>query len=243
MAAVLTCGPEAALSDSSGAALLGIVKPRPGPIHITAPTKRTRPGIVSHRRDLGEADITRHLGIPVIAVVPTLVDLATELSRDSLEAAISEADKRGLTDPERLRVALERFSGRPGVATLRETLDRRTFRLTDSRLERLFLPIAQRAGLPTPETRRRQSGFRVDFYWPELGLIVETDGLRYHRTPVQQARDRLRDQTHMAAGFIPLRFTYEQIRYEPAHVEATLRAVVARIRQDSRHVEAELPRA
>jgi very-short-patch-repair endonuclease len=242
MAAVLACGRGAALSHSSAGALWAVVKPRPGAIHITAPTKRTRPGIVVHRRELGEADITRHLGIPVIAVVPTLIDLATELSRDSLEAAISEADKRDLIDPERLREGLEQFPGRPGVAVLRQTIDRRTFRLTDSALERLFLPIARRAGLAVPQTRRYAGGFRVDFYWPELRLIVETDGLRYHRTPAQQARDRLRDQSHTAAGLIPLRFTHEQIRYEPAHVEATLRAVVARIRQDSRHAEAELPR-
>jgi very-short-patch-repair endonuclease len=112
---------------------------------------------------------------------------------------------------------------------LRRTLDRHTFRPTDSWLERRFLPIARRAGLSVPETRRYKNEARVDFYWPDLGLIVETDGLRYHRTPAQQAKDRLRDQRHAAAGLFPLRFTYEQIRSEPAHVEQTLRAVAARL--------------
>ena len=46
-----------------------------------------------------------------------------------------------------------------------------------------------RAGLPKPLTQQWLHGFRVDFYWPELGLVVETDGLRYHRTAAQQARD------------------------------------------------------
>jgi very-short-patch-repair endonuclease len=59
-------------------------------------------------------------------------------------------------------------------------------------------------------------------------LIVETDGLRYHRTPSQQARDRLRDQTHTAAGLTPLRFTHGQIRYEPKSVQVTLEAVARR---------------
>lgn len=71
--------------------------------------------------------------------------------------------------------------------------------------------------------------FRVDFYWPELGLVVETDGLRYHRTPAQQARDRLRDQAHTAAGLTPLRFTHAQIAFEPAWVRATLAAVGRRL--------------
>jgi len=232
MAAVLACGPDAALSHRSAAALWAIGPRHAGAIEVCVPSHvvRTRPRIVVHRRQLAEAEVTRHLGIPVIAVVPTLVDLATTLSRDSLEAAISEADKRDLTDPEALRAALDQFPGRPGVGILRRTLDRRTFQVTDSWLERRFLPIARRAGLGRPETRRYENEARVDFYWPALGLIVETDGLRYHRTPAQQARDRLRDQRHMVAGLTPLRFTYEQIRYEPEHVQAILEAVVARLR-------------
>jgi very-short-patch-repair endonuclease len=110
----------------------------------------------------------------------------------------------------------------------RELLDRRTFRLTDSELERRLLPIVRRVGLPPPETGAEVNGFRVDFYWPDLGLVVETDGLRYHRTPAQQARDRLRDQMHLAAGTTPLRFTHAQVRFEPEHVEGTLTSVTHR---------------
>jgi very-short-patch-repair endonuclease len=73
------------------------------------------------------------------------------------------------------------------------------------------------------------NGFVVDFYWPDLGLVVETDGLRYHRTPAQQARDRLRDQVHLAAGMTPLRFTHAQVRFEPEYVERILASVVCRL--------------
>jgi very-short-patch-repair endonuclease len=113
---------------------------------------------------------------------------------------------------------------------LREVLDRRTFTLTDSELERRFLPIVRRTGLSLPRTGHHLNGFKVDFYWPDLGLVVETDGLRYHRTPAQQSRDRLRDQAHAAAGLTPLRFTHAQVRYEPRHVQATLEAVARRLR-------------
>jgi very-short-patch-repair endonuclease len=97
-------------------------------------------------------------------------------------------------------------------------------RCTDSELERCFLPIARRAGLSLPETGAYVNGFKVDFNWPELGLVVETDGLRYHRTPAQQTRDRIRDQAHVAAGLTPLRFTRAQVRFEPGYVKATLSA-------------------
>jgi very-short-patch-repair endonuclease len=109
-------------------------------------------------------------------------------------------------------------------------LDRNTFVITDTKLERRFLPIARRAGLPRPQTQRHVNGFRVDFYWPELGLVVETDGLRYHRTAVQQSRDRVRDQAHMAAGLTCVRFTHAQVRFQPGRVEATLSAVAGRLR-------------
>jgi very-short-patch-repair endonuclease len=158
----------------------------------------------------------------------TLVDLAGIDDR-RLERAVNEADRLGLIDPSALRAALEAYRGRHGARRLRELLDRRTFRLTDSELERFFLPLAAQVGLPLPLTRQQVNGFRVDFFWPELRLVVETDGLRYHRTPAEQARDRVRDQTHLAAGFTPLRFTHEQVRYEAGYVRETLRDVARRL--------------
>jgi len=89
--------------------------------------------------------------------------------------------------------------------------------------------IARRAGLPA-RTRRRVNDFRVDFHWYELGLVVETDGLRNHRIPAQQASDRERDQAHAAAGLTALRFTHAQVAYQPDRVEQVLVAVVERLR-------------
>jgi very-short-patch-repair endonuclease len=108
-------------------------------------------------------------------------------------------------------------------------LDRRTFQLTDSELERRFLRLVRRARLPAPLTQQRVNGFRVDFYWPELRLIVETDGLRYHRTASQQAKDRRRDQQLVAAGFTVLRFTHAQVSFDGGAVVATLCAVADRV--------------
>ena len=108
------------------------------------------------------------------------------------------------------------------MKTLAKLLDKRTFRLSDDELERLFRPIAAAAGVPVELTKAWVNGFEVDFHWPRLGLVVETDGLRYHRTPAEQARDRLRDQTHTAAGLTPLRFTHYQVKYEAKYVQAIL---------------------
>ncbi len=230
LAAVLACGADAVLSHGSAAELWGIRRRADGPIQVTAPTERLRPGLRVHRRKLGRRDTTVRHGIPVTTPARTLVDIAPYLPADDLERAINEADRLDLIDPERLRESLDDLTGTRGVAKLRALLDRRTFTLTDSGLERRFKPIARAAGLPEPLTQQWVNGFRVDFYWPRLGLVVETDGLRYHRTPAQQARAHVRDQTHLASGLQPLRFTHAQVAYDRPHVEATLRGIAARLR-------------
>lgn len=236
MAAVLGAGPEAAISNGSAAELWGIAPQAAGPVEVAVPVSsgRRRAGVRVHRRPrLSGADVTVREGIPVTSVVLTLVDMAGRIGPRPLERMVNEADRLDLVHPEELRSALEHYRGRRGVARLRALLDRRTFRLTDSELERRFLPLVESAGLAMPLTRQHVNGFRVDFYWPSIGLIVETDGLRHHRTAAQQARDRRRDQAHAAAGMTPLRFTHAQVRFEPGHVRTTLRSVAQRLRERS----------
>jgi len=236
MAAVLSCGAVAAgLSHDSAAALWGIGAESPGRIEISvrATSYPRGPGVRVHRRpSLKQDDLDTCDRIPVTSVVRTLLDLGTRLDPPKLERAINEADRLNLIDPEALSIALDAYPGQPGVGRLRNIVDGRTFRLTDSELERRFLRVVSEASLPVPLTRQHLNGFRVDFFWPDLGLVVETDGLRYHRTPAQQARDRVRDQAHLAAGLTPLRFTHAQVRYEPNYVRATLLAVVLRLRTE-----------
>jgi len=236
MAAVLACD-GAVLSHSSAAALWRIGPEKRGVVELSLPSlsRRRRPGLEIHQRPaLLHRDLTIEFGIPVTTVVQTLLDLTPRLDRAGVERMINEADKYNLVNPPQLRRALDERPGQKGVALLRHILDRRTFRLTKEELERRFLPLASRAGLPVPLTGQWVNEFEVDFYWPDLGLVVETDGLRYHRTPAEQARDRLRDQAHTAAGLTQLRFTHEQVRYEPEHVLSVLRAVAARLDQSSR---------
>jgi very-short-patch-repair endonuclease len=230
-AALLSCGPSSVLSHRSAAALWGFHPDDRALTDLTVSTtaRRRRPGVVVHHRALAPGERTVHQGVPVTTVARTLLDLATKVRGNRLERAINEADKLDLIDPDTLRVSLDGYAGRAGVTALRTVLDRYSFRLTDSDLERRFLAIVRRTDLPLPDTGSRLSGFKVDFHWPALGLVVETDGLRYHRTVGQQMRDRLRDQAHAAAGLTTLRFTHFQVRYEPRHVQSTLLTVARRL--------------
>ncbi len=234
MAAVLGCGSGAVLSYGSAAALWGVERERRGAIEVSVPvsTPRRHGRVLVHRRPgLRSTEVTVRNGIPVTSLVRTLIDIASQLGRGDLERAVNEADRLGLIDPQTLFEVLDRHPGKRGVGALRGLLGERAFRLTDSELERRFLRLVAETGLPMPLTQQRLNGFRVDFLWPSLKLVVETDGLTYHRTPAQQGRDRLRDQAHLTAGYTPLRFTHAQVRFEAGYVRFTLLAVVNRLRR------------
>jgi hypothetical protein len=228
MAAVLACGDEAMLSHRSAAELWGIGYEERNRIDVTVRRKREirRRGLkVRSRRSLDSQSAVVRFGIPVTNPVQTLIDLATELNILRLERAVNEADKLDLVDPETLRAALDAYVGMPGVKALRTMLDRHTFRLSDSDLEIFFRPLALAAGLPLPLTKHRVLGYEVDFWFPDHGLVVETDGLRYHRTASQQARAAKRDQKHTASGLRVLRFTHWQIAHAADEVTGVLRQI------------------
>jgi len=170
----------------------------------------------------------------VTSPIQTLVDLATELEAIPLERAVNDADKRGWVDPEALREELDLYNGQPEVRSLRQLLDKLFFRLSDSDLEIYFRRIVKAAQLPTPLSKQKVNRFEVDFFWPDLGLVVETDGLRYHRTPSAQTRDARRDRAHVMAGMSPLRFTHYEVRYEPRLVVKALASTLTMLRRRNR---------
>ena len=166
-------------------------------------------------------------GIPVTGPIATLTDLAASAPTAEVEAAVNEADHWNLIDPESLRVGLDLLPRRPGTKRLRTLLDRATHVLTTSQLERRLLPIIEEAGLPPPESQRQLWAHRVDFLWPRLDLVVETDSLKYHRTAFKQDADKRRDNANMRRRLTTLRFTHGHISFEPEYVRAELTATAA----------------
>jgi hypothetical protein len=238
MTAVLVGGEGAALSHRSAAALWELGTEQPGTTDISVPrhTKLSRSGIrVRSRPALSAAEIVSRQGIPVTDIVRTLIDFAAESALATVERAVNEADKRDHITPDALRLSLIEHAGEVGVRPLRQLLDKYSFRLSDSDLEVFFRPIAMAAGLPPPMTKQIVNGYEVDFFWAGLGLVVETDGLRYHRTPATQARDARRDRTHVLAGMAPLRFTHYEIKYEGHRVREALERAARLLREREQH--------
>jgi very-short-patch-repair endonuclease len=236
-AATLACGPQCALDGESGLALWDVRSNERKAIEMAIPEWHSHrlPGI-KVRRVRGLGDHTTQIdGIPVLSLPLLFVQLARQVRSGTLEAAITEADKLDLMHVEELRREIDALRGRPGVATLRTLIDRATFRYSDSELERAMRPIIRAAGLPEPEMGVRVNGWKVDFHWPHLDFVIETDGGRFHRTPFQQSRDRRRDQAHTLAGTTHLRFTHPQIRWERPYVEGAIRKVAKRLMASVEH--------
>jgi len=222
-AATLACGADAQLCRRSAADLWRIRPQRGGPIDVAVPSGvlRRRSGIRLHRRaDLGPTRLVR--GIPVSDPVSVLVDLASELTEEEVEDAVNEADRLDLIRTAHLRDALDELPPRPGTGRLKAILDAQTFSRAQNALERRFLALVRDADLPAPTTQRRLGRHRVDFFWPDQGLVVETDSLRHHRTAAEQATDIGRDQAHVRSGLRALRFTHSQVFHRPDHVRAVL---------------------
>lgn len=97
---------------------------------------------------------------------------------------------------------------------------------TRSDLERDFLGLCRRFGLPMPEVNVRIGPHLVDFLWRERKLVVETDGYFHHRGRAAFEDDRARDLDLRARGFAAIRLAGKQIDEQPARVAEVVAAAL-----------------
>ena len=76
----------------------------------------------------------------------------------------------------------------------------------------------------------RVAGLLVDFAWRDRGLVVETDGYRFHRGRTAFEDDRARDLRLRQAGLDVIRLSYRQVLDGPEQVASALRRALS---QDS----------
>jgi very-short-patch-repair endonuclease len=98
---------------------------------------------------------------------------------------------------------------------------------TRSDLERDFLRLCRRFGLPAPEVNVKVGRWTVDFLWREEGVAVETDYYDYHRGRIAFQDDHARDLDLRRRGFDVHRFSELQVNDRPAEVAADLRDALA----------------
>jgi very-short-patch-repair endonuclease len=239
MAATLACGAGAVLSHRSAAAHLGIRKTNLAWAEVSSPGRagHSREGIRVHSGDtLAARDVCVVDAIPCTTVERTIFDLSAILNRDALEYALHRAQTRpSPVDFGELVALVDRFPGRPGTRRLRSLLGPPA-ELSDaeakSRMERAFLALSRRAGLPEPRLNAwiplpiPAGGLEVDFTWPDHMLAAETDSASFHETIRARRNDPARDRALMLAGWRVARFTWWDVMAEPSRVASEVRALL-----------------
>jgi very-short-patch-repair endonuclease len=226
LAAVLACGSNAYVSHASAAGLWGLIDAEPRQVEVIVAGRncRSRPGIIVHKtRVLHPRDRTTRFGIPITSPARTLLDYAATAGYEEAERAIAEAFALKLLTEPQLVAAIGRAPHRTGVALVRAILGQPGGpRRTRSDGERAMLRLIRAAKLPVPLTNHPVEGFDADFYWPEVGLIVEVDGGDFHRPRPAFERDHRRDIVHKDAGHDVLRVSGQQLDQEPIYIAAVI---------------------
>jgi very-short-patch-repair endonuclease len=232
MAALLACGEGAALSHRTAAMVWGLRTGPTLPIDVTTSTDHGRKHrqITTHRMLLAPLDALLRDNLRLTTPSRTIVDLAATLQGRALREAVERAQDLRRFDPNDIRETLARAPRRPGARRLHDLItvmapDKDNAR---SHLERLFLALTRKARLPRPVPNHEIAGRCRDFAWPDQCLVVETDGYRYHSSRQAKRRDNRRDRQLTALGWRPVRFTYEEIAFEPAEVAKELVGLLTR---------------
>ncbi|MDQ3955817.1 MAG: endonuclease domain-containing protein [Actinomycetota bacterium] len=189
--------------------------------------------ILVHRVD---EKLTRHthwVGIwPLTHMPRTLLDLAGKKhprTSKSLDQALREGKT---TIPDMWELYEEQWiRGRRGAAILRELLLHRSPNeaLSESDLEQLMVDLLRNAAFPPWRQQYPMvlsfGSIRIDFAYPRIKLAIECDSYLWHMDEDAFRRDRQRDAELQAMGWIVLRFTWRQIKFERDFVITQIRRV------------------
>ena len=208
------------------------------PFQLVVPRGRSvnRIGHVIHRgRDITRLDMTEVDGVPTMSATRTIIDLAATETRERLAAAIDSALRDRLTTEDFLhgRIVELRCRGRAGLADLVSVLEGNEItRGGHSWLERRFLVLLSKAGLPQPQPQavvgvRKKRLIRVDCRFPGTNVVVELLGYRFHRTVMEMQNDAERMNRMILDGLHPLQFTYSDVASESLTMLSSIREALA----------------
>jgi very-short-patch-repair endonuclease len=190
--------------ECRGALEIPAADPRTRPRHHRRRSStKERPGLRLHRsRTLAPSAVTARHGIAVTTPARTIEDIRNTVEPYLFRRALRQAELAGFRVPHLSAV-----------------------RRTRSDLELLFLALCADHDLPRPLVNHRLHGYRVDFFFAEYRLAVETDSWEYHQGSVAMEDDHARDLELRSYGIETRRYTGDQIEGTPEAVVADLRRI------------------
>jgi hypothetical protein len=234
--AVLAVGSHAVVSHETALLLHGVPArelPR-YPIRLIVPHGQHHriDGTVAYQRDdLAPNHVTEIGGLTVSQPARALVDVAARTGRRRLAGLLDDLIVASHTTMADVASCLSDVArpGKRGVDTLGTVLDSRRPAHTPahSELERRLFAALSSAGLPAPVRQFPLPGHGpvegfVDAAYPDAKMLMEADGRRWHTRVRDMKRDHARDAQASCAGWVTLRFVYEQLVSAPQEVAAVI---------------------
>jgi hypothetical protein len=184
----------------------------------------------STRVDLADVGVVR--GVPCVGRNLSAVTAAVELSSRRQVVIFDAVLWRDGSDPETLLALAEGWRHLGGLASLRRAIG-----LARSGAQTPLESISRLAlmdeGLPEPEL---QAAFHdgegligyVDMWWPGLGVIGEADGVMKYGSADDLIAEKAREDRLRALGLMVVRWTWDEIRANPAEVAERIRRAARR---------------
>jgi len=216
-------GSHALAAGATAAHLLGLPgasRPLRPQIAVAAPLRVRLDGADGVQLgDLRGEDRGRAHGVPCLSAVRAALEVVQGLSGEAAVTGYVDDLVCGGVERTRLhRGAAQLWRGRRHVSLVRDLTAPGAENVFRSTLERDAVAALDRAGAPAPRVNvvvYDRTGARireVDLLWREALLVVELDGLRFHSSAPQRAKDRATDRLLVAAGYRVLRYGWRDVR-------------------------------
>ncbi|TRW88719.1 hypothetical protein FK535_00030 [Mycolicibacterium sp. 018/SC-01/001] len=207
-------GQPAVACLGTAAALYGFDTEGTTTLHVLDPGIRLRPtvGLMVHQR-LG-APLKRVAGRLATAPAWTAAETARLLPRPRALATLDAALRSGHCTPADIEHAIAEQKGRRGIVAVRALAP-----LADGRAESAMESEARLVmldgGLPHPELQYDIEGWRVDFAWPDHGVVAEYESVAWHAGRLEMLRDRARFATIQQLGWTVIPIVADDVRVRP----------------------------
>lgn len=222
-------GYDGVVSHTSAAAALGLpLLVRPEKPHITVPVnrrvRRGRPAVL-HWAPVPAAERVDRL----TALLRTVVDCARILPFGEALAVADAALRTGQLSRDELEAATTamRGPGRPNAVLVAAAATARAESFLESILRSLLLTAGVDGFEPQVVVDTGGVRARVDLGHRPARLALEAEGFEFHGSPSDFAADCRRYDDLVAAGWLVLRFTYQQVIGDPVWVVNTVRSALA----------------
>jgi predicted transcriptional regulator of viral defense system len=224
MRSVLIAGPRAVAGLWTAAQLHGLDAPRDNQIHVVVCGSRQRqptPELYVHRtRYLPPEHVITVRNVPIISLARTITDCARHLTVwEALRLLDSSSASTSVW--QQIHRTAERLSnGRSGVRAIADATAPDGAQRMRSVLERRAREVLRLHGIPGGEwniilSDKHGPIREVDLCYPAARLVIELDGLTFHRGSSAAQRDRATDRRLVLAGWRVFRFTWRDLMERP----------------------------